>query len=177
MKVTAVILAGGLSKRMGRDKADIVWNGQKLWQYQKQKLHSFGFFPIWIARNQSGFLQDEPNYKQQGPLSGIYSALKKAQNSYNPYILFLPVDMPYLSRDTLSFLTQNTKKQATYFDSEIFPLILHISVLSDLENYLIKKRSVHGFLSLLDSNRLEKRERDNFTNMNKIEDLPKENTD
>jgi molybdopterin-guanine dinucleotide biosynthesis protein A len=38
MTLTAVLLAGGESRRMGRDKAAIVFRGQLLWQRQIELL-------------------------------------------------------------------------------------------------------------------------------------------
>ncbi len=175
MELVAVILAGGKSKRMGKDKADILWHGQALWEYQQQKLISCGFSSVWVARNKPDFLQDDEAYKHQGPLSGIFTALKKAKaEGYSQeYILFLPVDMPYISIDMLISLAQNTQKQATYFTDEFFPLMLNLSALTILQNYLLsQKRSVYGFLSLLNVHQLKKSTHYNFTNMNRLQDLP-----
>lgn len=172
MKPIAVILAGGKSKRMGHDKADISWHGEPLWKYQEQKLKACGFSPIWVMRNKDGFLQDDENYTHQGPLAGIYTALNKAETLNTSYILFLPVDMPHISPQALIYLAQNAQKQATHFKDELFPLCLHISSLAQLKEYLQHKRSVYGFLSLLESYELLAPSHTDFTNMNKPQDLP-----
>lgn len=172
MKPIAVILAGGKSKRMGHDKADISWHGEPLWKYQEQKLKACGFSPIWVMRNKDGFLQDDENYTHQGPLAGIYTALNKAKALNASYILFLPVDMPYISPKALAQLAQNVQQQATHFKGELFPLCLHISVLPILKEYLEHKRSVYGFISLLKLHELLPFEDTDFTNMNKPQDLP-----
>ena len=38
MTISAVLLAGGESKRMGCDKAALAWRGRPLWEWQIEKL-------------------------------------------------------------------------------------------------------------------------------------------
>ncbi len=188
MKPIAVILAGGKSVRMGCDKADILWQGQYLWQYQAQKLEQSGLFSdVWVMRNKEGFLQDEPLYKHQGPLAGVYTALKKAEKQGDS-LLFLPVDMPFISQEMLQNLLRNQSEnqsensphhslnnslaQAVFFEGEIFPLLLHISCLPILAQYLQNSRSVYGFLEQLKTYSIPKTEKNDFTNMNKPCDVP-----
>ncbi len=178
MKPIAVILAGGKSSRMGCDKADIAWQGQSLWQYQKQKLyHTQLFSDIWVMRNKEGFMQDDDKYKYQGPLAGICTALLKASENQIDWLLFLPVDMPFIDKEALQELTQHDYKQdipiqAAFFKNEIFPLFLHISSLPILQEYLKHSRSVYGFLEQLKTYNLPKSKSYDFTNMNKPSDLP-----
>jgi molybdopterin-guanine dinucleotide biosynthesis protein A len=40
MALTAVLLAGGESRRLGRDKATIDWGGRPLWELQLEKLRA-----------------------------------------------------------------------------------------------------------------------------------------
>ncbi len=178
MKPIAIILAGGKSSRMGKDKADIPWQGQSLWQYQKQKLHHSQLFSdIWIMRNKEGFMQDDEKYKHQGPLAGICTALLKASENQKEALLFLPVDMPFIGKEALqelaqSYYKQESPPQAAFFEEEIFPLLLHISSLPILQEYLKHSRSVYGFLEQLKIHTLAKSEYYDFTNMNKPDDLP-----
>jgi molybdenum cofactor guanylyltransferase len=94
--VNAFILAGGQSKRMGRDKALLGFRGQPLIEYAVAKLRSLGFSPR-IAGSRSDLGKYAPvivdNYPGLGPLAGIEAALIGSDTDLN---LFLPVDLPLL---------------------------------------------------------------------------------
>ena len=104
MTLTAVLLAGGESRRMGRDKATIVFRGQPLWQRQLDLLRELSpekifvsareepvWLPIWTE-----LLLDEP--PSRGPLSGLTSALKRMETTH---LLALAVDMPFMTSEQM----------------------------------------------------------------------------
>jgi molybdopterin-guanine dinucleotide biosynthesis protein A len=107
MTLTAVLLAGGESRRMGRDKAAIVFRGQPLWQRQLQVLRDLGPEKIFVsARTEPSWLPfdtelllDEP--PSRGPLSGLTRALEQMQTSH---VVALAVDMPFMTSEQLRFL-------------------------------------------------------------------------
>lgn len=106
-KVSAVILAGGKSSRMGRDKAWLEICGQTLLARQIQLIHTFGATEIFISgradADYSPFgcrvLQD--HFPDAGPLAGIESALCMTTT---PLLLVLAVDMPEMSLNFLQRL-------------------------------------------------------------------------
>src|SRR5438094_7110110 len=49
MKISAVLLAGGESRRMGRDKASIALDGKLLWQNQLELLRTLNPTEIFIS--------------------------------------------------------------------------------------------------------------------------------
>jgi molybdopterin-guanine dinucleotide biosynthesis protein A len=111
MKFSAVILAGGLSRRMGRDKALLEIEGQPLAERQVALAKTMGAEEIFIsARPQAGGAFKVPMLSDLkpglGPLSGIERALAEATHSL---VLVLAVDLPYLSADLL----QNLRKQCS----------------------------------------------------------------
>ncbi len=99
MNCSAVILAGGQSLRMGRDKAALELVGETLLARQIKLVQAAGAAEVFISgragRDYSRFgcpvLAD--NFPQAGPLAGIESALQKCRN---PLLLVLAVDMPQM---------------------------------------------------------------------------------
>jgi molybdopterin-guanine dinucleotide biosynthesis protein A len=107
MTLTAVLLAGGESRRMGRDKAAIVFRGQSLWQRQIELLRglrpekifvSVRKEPSWLPI-ETELLLDEP--PSRGPLSGLTRALEQMQTSH---LVALAIDMPFMTSEQLRFL-------------------------------------------------------------------------
>jgi molybdenum cofactor guanylyltransferase len=99
--VNAFVLAGGLSTRMGRDKALLEVNGRPLIVHALEKLRSLGFTPRIAASRPdlerfAPVIPDhaspdrQPDYRR-GPLAGIEAALSASDTPLN---LFLPVDLP-----------------------------------------------------------------------------------
>jgi molybdopterin-guanine dinucleotide biosynthesis protein A len=107
MTLTAVLLAGGESLRMGRDKATIVFRGRPLWQRQLQALKdlrpakifiSVRSEPPWLPLETELLLDESPS---RGPLSGLTRALAQMQTSH---LVVLAVDMPFMTSEQLRFL-------------------------------------------------------------------------
>jgi molybdenum cofactor guanylyltransferase len=107
MTLTAVLLAGGESRRMGRDKATITFRGQPLWQRQLELLQglrpekifvSVRKEPSWLPLG-TELLLDEPPFR--GPLSGLTKALASMKTSH---LAVLAVDMPFMTSEQMRFL-------------------------------------------------------------------------
>ena len=107
MNISAVLLAGGQSRRMGRDKATILFRGKPLWQIQLDLLDKLQPAEIFVsARTDPAwrppdlmFVPDEP--PSRGPLSGLTATLGRIQSSH---LLVLAIDMPFMSEDQLRYL-------------------------------------------------------------------------
>jgi len=104
MNFSAVILAGGQSRRMGQDKARLEVDGQPLLARALAKLREMGAQQTFISgradRDDAALgcpvlLDREPGL---GPLGGIERAL---QTATSPLVLVLAVDLPHV---TISFL-------------------------------------------------------------------------
>ncbi len=107
MTFTAVLLAGGESRRMGKDKATIVFGGEPLWQRQIELLRGlrperdFRFSAhgaTWLPLDTELLLDDPPS---RGPLSGLTRALERTQTSH---LIALAVDMPFMTGEQLRAL-------------------------------------------------------------------------
>ena len=104
MNFSAVILAGGKSSRMGRDKAFLEIGGQTLLARQIKLARETGAAEILISGRADAdysslncrVLQD--NFPDAGPLAGIERALDAAQS---PLLLVLAVDFPGMNAELL----------------------------------------------------------------------------
>jgi len=100
MNLSAVILAGGQSRRMGRDKAWLELEGKPLIARAVQTVKEAGITEVLIsgrAGTDYGSLNCPVILDQQpglGPLSGIAGGLQAAQS---PLVLVLAVDLPFMN--------------------------------------------------------------------------------
>jgi molybdopterin-guanine dinucleotide biosynthesis protein A len=107
MNFSAVILAGGRSQRMGRDKAWLTLHGKPLIERQIALVRELGATEIFISGRtgmdygplECAVLEDR--FKDAGPLAGIESALSKIST---PLLLVLAVDMPRMQLPPLQTL-------------------------------------------------------------------------
>ncbi|HWL94338.1 MAG TPA: molybdenum cofactor guanylyltransferase [Phycisphaerae bacterium] len=107
MTLTAVLLAGGESRRMGTDKAVMPFHGQPLWQRQIELLRCLRPAKIfvsarkeisWLPLGTEPLLDDPPS---RGPLSGLTKALEQMQTTH---LLTLAVDMPFMTSEQMQVL-------------------------------------------------------------------------
>ena len=107
MNISAVLLAGGESRRMGKDKATLLFRGKPLWQIQLdllRKLATAQIFvsartdPPWRPANVHFVADDSPS---RGPLSGLAAALAQVRAKH---LLALAIDMPFMTEKYLRFL-------------------------------------------------------------------------
>ena len=113
---TAVLLAGGKSTRMGRDKAGVLIDGHPLWQYQLATLRAIHPHELFISGKPDGpyagagveILGD--NFPGLGPLAGLEAALRRANC---PLMLVLAIDLPAMTAEFLSELLRASAASGT----------------------------------------------------------------
>jgi len=116
MSHTAVLLAGGKSSRMGRDKSALPVNGEPLWQRQLAVLRATEPAELFISGKCEGpyagcgveILPDE--FPDCGPLGGIATALRRCTGDF---LLVLAVDMPAMTAAFLRTLLEESQRSAT----------------------------------------------------------------
>jgi molybdopterin-guanine dinucleotide biosynthesis protein A len=116
-----VVLAGGLSSRMGQDKAKLRRNTTDMLNFSKQLLINSGINQLVV----SGDEYDIPDkVKKSGPVGGIYSVLSSFPQAKS--LLILPVDLPFMTSKTLANLRikGELSQKATYFEDHNIPLYL-----------------------------------------------------
>ncbi len=113
MSHAAVLLAGGNSSRMGRDKAALLVNGEPLWKRQLAVLRATEPAEIFISGKGDGpyagccveILADE--IPGCGPLGGIVTALRRCTSER---LLVLAVDMPAMTAEFLLTLLNESSR-------------------------------------------------------------------
>ena len=115
MNFDAVILAGGKSLRMNRDKAFLNVDGRTLLARQIELVRLAGAAQILVSgrsgKDYSGYncpvLEDK--FQDAGPLAGIERALEAATA---PLLLVVAVDLPNLTSDLLGTLFRHCRENA-----------------------------------------------------------------
>ena len=142
-----IILAGGLSSRMGTDKAELQRNGVTMLEHCQTLLGDVAIEQILISRNNGNGIADI--IEKSGPLGGIYSVIKPLQDGD---VLILPIDMPLLQASDLRQLieTGQQSNQPVCFEDCYLPLYLPVNAL--VKTYLQEQlyhdgnRSVKAFI-------------------------------
>lgn len=138
-KFSCIVLAGGMSRRMGEDKGSMIINGKPMILYILKQL-SYEINDAVIVLNNDErikkyekilnqyskkgitnefdysikFVEDE--IKNKGPLSGIMTGLKNIETEYG---LILPCDSPYISSKFISIMFDTLNKNKKEFNSII----------------------------------------------------------
>jgi molybdopterin-guanine dinucleotide biosynthesis protein A len=107
MSISAVLLAGGESRRMGRDKATAQWRGRPLWEWQLEKLRALEPEKVLLSARSDlpwrpadvELVVDLP--PSRGPLSGLAAALASVETDH---LLALAVDLPFMTIEHLRYL-------------------------------------------------------------------------
>lgn len=112
MDRSAVIIAGGVSSRLGQDKGLLQLANKPLIRHVLDAIASIVDERIVVVSSES----QAQNYKRildsnvkvttddeklHGPLVGAFAGFKESRSQYS---LLLPCDMPFLSKNVLSFL-------------------------------------------------------------------------
>jgi len=105
--MSSIVLAGGRSLRLGRDKAQEEIGGQRLIDRVIERLKLLGDEIIVVTSSNNripniGVRQVHDSYPGKGALVGIYSGLREATSQYN---IVVGCDMPFLNIDLLKYIT------------------------------------------------------------------------
>ena len=104
--LAGIVLAGGLSSRMGRDKAMLPWGDSDLLHTVLDRLAPvcselivISNVPRVIARQGVRVVADQ--YPQCGPLAGMHAGLLAAEAEYS---FITACDMPFLNTAVIAFI-------------------------------------------------------------------------
>jgi molybdenum cofactor guanylyltransferase len=128
MNISAVLLAGGESRRMAKDKATMLFRQKPLWKVQLDLLRklepaeilvSARSDPVWRPPDTQFVGDDAPS---RGPLSGIVASLGRMHSTH---LLVIAIDMPFMTEGYLRFLCGQIELRrgvVTKFDDRFEPL-------------------------------------------------------
>lgn len=175
MSWTGVILAGGRSSRMGRDKALLPWKGGTFLSRAENLLR--GLVGDVIVSGGHGIRDLVPGL---GPVGGLRTILAFRPEAEK--ILLLPVDMPHLSLDVLSVLrdsAERTDVRAVHFENHEMPAAFRAdhSMREAVEQLCDPSvpaagRSVRALLGAMGARAIPLPSPEPFRNINRPEDLP-----
>ncbi|MFZ5756538.1 MAG: molybdenum cofactor guanylyltransferase [Pseudomonadota bacterium] len=123
----ALLLAGGASARMGRDKATLEFRDRPLWQHMAQTLQEAGCRDVMISgdpdRIPAAFPDSVPGL---GPLAGLATALARTGDGHR--LLVVPVDLPLFDAVTARLLLAAPPAGAVSFHGHALPALLRVDV-------------------------------------------------
>ncbi len=109
---TAIILAGGESKRMGFDKFNIPYKEKRMIDYQVNQFKKKFSEIIIVSHKLSEYPDDRikivtDEYKGIGPLAGLHVGLKHATH---PYSYVIACDMPFIDLEFIEVMDRLIKR-------------------------------------------------------------------
>lgn len=110
-QIAGVVLAGGLSRRMGRDKSSLRLRGLYGPTLLEQGLAALRPLcaPVWVScragQSCAGQSCVHDILPGSGPICGVHAALIRARAEGIPAVLALSCDMPFMRTDMLRRLT------------------------------------------------------------------------
>lgn len=126
-----LILAGGESRRMGSEKALIMWRGESLISHTVNAMRDSGIESILIAvpsegdRTEEvmasageGVVQSSDDVRFKGPIAGLAGAVSLLQKKGVGWVQLSPCDTPALSSDVYLML----KNTALKLDKSVVPV-------------------------------------------------------
>ena len=111
MKIGAVILAGGKSRRMGKDKASLSYEGQRFIMRIAEELECFD--EIILSANDSSLYEDsdltivKDIYPDCGPLGGLHAALCSCKSDA---LFCIPCDVPLFKLSLAEYVCSMAKE-------------------------------------------------------------------
>ncbi|GLQ96361.1 molybdenum cofactor guanylyltransferase [Dyella mobilis] len=119
-----VVLAGGLSSRMGRDKALLPWRGRPLIEHQIAVLQAAGVDSVQVSGARPDYHGIADPIAQLGPVGGIAGIAAACGNAQ---LLIIPVDMPRLQPALLQrLLAAGASARSAYFIDHVLPMTLRL---------------------------------------------------
>lgn len=136
--VEICILAGGLSKRMGRDKSRMRLGNTTMLSHIRKTVEATGL-PVRVIRRDC--------VPKCGPLGGIYTALKTTKADA---IFFLACDMPLVTTELIQFTLKQAERR---MDSRVQPATRRSHSHSAL---FVRSRGRAGFPFILSREAIDK---------------------
>ena len=189
--ILAAILAGGQSKRMGKDKLFLEFNNKKLIEHTIDKVKKY-LKKVIIITNQDNEFFSKNNLitvkdcieGQLGPLVGILTAMKWAKKNLSKcsWIATFPCDTPFFPESIIkSFIEESEKKESLILCASshgrkhnifgLWSLDLYDKLKDDLINKKVRKVQDWTEKNKIKNLEFTFKDYDPFFNINTQEDL------
>jgi len=185
------ILAGGQSKRMGKDKSFLEINNKKLIEYSIDKVKKYLKDLIIVTNSDNEFflknnltVVKDCIEGQLGPLVGILTAMKWAKDNSSKYswIATFPCDTPFFPESIIkSFINESKKKESLIVCASsherrhnifgLWSLDLYDKLKNDLVNNKVRKVEDWTKKNKIKKLEFKFKDYDPFFNINTQEDL------
>ena len=152
--INGIVLAGGLSSRMGRDKALLPWHGRTVLEHMRGLLLQAGAGRAWVSGDYPVFGGIPDRVARCG-----WAALQCGDADARWPRLVVPVDTPQVTPALLQRLQADQGRACTVFDGEPLPMRLQIDdhcrrVLQELIEDPTARRSLRALQQRLGVTRL-----------------------
>ncbi|MGH3731793.1 MAG: molybdenum cofactor guanylyltransferase [Acidimicrobiales bacterium] len=105
--VAAILLTGGSSRRMGRDKSQLIINGSTMAVRTAELLLSVVETVVEVGPGVSGLPVTRENPAGEGPLAAVAAGNRKLQElNHGGSVLVVACDLPFLSEPLLRLLAE-----------------------------------------------------------------------
>ena len=189
--ILGAILAGGQSRRMGKDKLFLELDNKKLIEHSIDKVKKY-LKQVIIITNQNNEFFKKNNLTtvkdciegQLGPLVGILTAMKWAKENTSKYswVATFPCDTPFFPESIIkSFIQESEKKESLLLSASshgrkhnifgLWSLDLYDKLKNDLVNKKIRKVQDWTEKNKIKNLEFEFKDYDPFFNINTKEDL------
>ena len=146
MRIAGVILAGGLSTRMGQDKATLLLEKKTLLTRNMTLLSALNLSDNFVSGEYEGFQYIPDIESSSGPIGGIHACVETLFNEFDA-LFIIPVDMPLLTSVECLTLLEKFKnfQEGVFYEKALFPMILPLTneLKAYLENILNSKEYKH----------------------------------
>ena len=180
MKITGIILAGGLSSRMGQNKSLVEINGMPMILHVYNKLLPQVSSVLISTNEKLAMFPENVQFQDQikeskGPLTGIYEGLKKAQT---PWVQFCPNDTPNLPNDLVENLSRHIDDQTRIIlpivNGRFEPtfMLCHQSVANDIPDFIKNNNpKIMDWIQTHQHKTVQFNDKSEFININSESDL------
>lgn len=177
LAIEGIILAGGTSSRMGRNKALLPFAGKTLIEHIIDSLRPY-CWPIQVVTSKRNhdeftFLQDiiltTDIYHEKGPLAGIHAGLKNISAHYG---FVMACDMPIFSTNLFVQLKKELNDQdAVLCPGQPFHALYHKRILAILETCIHQQElKFSNMLDQINAHFVESEDESCFLNLNSTHD-------
>ena len=141
-----IVLAGGRSSRMGKNKALLDYKGKPLVDHMSALLCEAGCADVYISGTVPGYDGIPDAVRHDGPARAMIELLERFKDRYEK-LLFAPVDMPLIQIKSLRRLLRYDGN--AYYTDNPLPACIETG------HYESRSRSIRGLLDFAEARALD----------------------